>query len=186
MQVSKILTDMRLDDDIKLMIATRLLEMRAHTWWNSMKSRSTTTLTWLDFLRKFDCQYYTYFHKKEKNRKFLSLKQGSLIVKEYEAHFNELVSYVPDLVKTEWDQANYFEEGLRNEIRDRLTVTCKEPYKEVVQMALRAEKLETENRRIRAEFAKRKNLITSSSQPSKKGKDSFASGSVITTSVASN
>ncbi|EOX99993.1 Gag protease polyprotein [Theobroma cacao] len=132
---------MGLDDDMKLMVATRLLEKRARTWWNSVKSHSATPQTWSDFLREFDGQYFTYFHQKEKKREFLSLKQGNLTVEEYETRFNELMLYVPDLVKSEQNQASYFEEGLRNEIRERMTVTGREPHKEVVQMALRAEKL---------------------------------------------
>ncbi|WRX22757.1 hypothetical protein QQP08_015244 [Theobroma cacao] len=116
--------------------------------------------------------------------KFLRHLMGSLTVEKYEARFNELMSYVPDLVKTELDQANYFEEGLRNEIRDCMTVIGRKPYKEVVQMALRAKKLATKNRSIWAEFAKRRNPNIFSSQPSKKGKDSSASRSVTTASVA--
>ncbi|EOY16470.1 Gag protease polyprotein [Theobroma cacao] len=99
--VSETLSDMRLDDDMKLMVATRLLEKRARTWWNSVKSRSATPQTWSDFLREFDGQYFTYFHQKEKKREFLSLKQGNLTVEEYETRFNELMLYVPDLVKSE-------------------------------------------------------------------------------------
>ncbi|XP_017979859.1 PREDICTED: uncharacterized protein LOC108662790 [Theobroma cacao] len=176
---------MKLEDEMKLMVATKLLEKRARIWWNSVKSRSTTPLTWSNFLQEFDGQYYTYFHQKEKKREFLSLKHGNLTIKKYEACFNELMSYVLDLVKTEQDQANYFEEGLRNEIRDRMTIIGKELYKEVVQMALRAEKLAIENRRIRVKFAKRKNLNISSSQPSKKGKDLSTSGIATIASVAS-
>ncbi|XP_017972677.1 PREDICTED: uncharacterized protein LOC108661200 [Theobroma cacao] len=166
-QVSETLSDMRLDDDLKLMVATRLLEKRARTWWNSVKSRSTTLQIWSDFLREFDGQYFTYFHQKEKKREFLSLKQGNLTVEEYEARFNVLMLYVLDLVKSEQDQANYFKEGLRNEIRERMIVTGKEPHKEVVQMALRAEKLSNENRRMRVESAKRRNPSVSFSQPPK-------------------
>ncbi|EOY19843.1 Gag protease polyprotein [Theobroma cacao] len=44
-QVSKTLSNMRLEDDMKLMVATQLLEKRARTWWNSVKSRTTTPLT---------------------------------------------------------------------------------------------------------------------------------------------
>ncbi|EOX94106.1 DNA/RNA polymerases superfamily protein [Theobroma cacao] len=138
-QVSETLSDMGLDDDMKLMVATRLLKKRARTWWNSVKSRSATPQTWSDFLKEFD--------------------------EEYETRFNELMLYVPNLVKSEQDQASYFEEGLRNEIRERMIVTGREPYKEVVQMALRAEKLAIENRRIRTEFAKMRNPNMSSSQP---------------------
>ncbi|EOY19000.1 Gag protease polyprotein [Theobroma cacao] len=53
-QVSETLSDMGLDDDMKLMVATRLLEKRARTWWNSVKSRSATPQIWSDFLREFD------------------------------------------------------------------------------------------------------------------------------------
>ncbi|WRX12256.1 Retrotransposon gag domain - like 10 [Theobroma cacao] len=144
-----------------------------------MKSHSTTPQTWSNFLREFDGQYFTYFHQKEKKREFLSLKQGNLTVEEYETRFNELMLYVPDL-------ANYFEEGLHNEIREPMIVTSKESYKEVVQMALRAEKLATENRRIRAEFAKRRNLPTFPGQSLKRGRDSTSTaGSTTSASVAS-
>ncbi|WRX10634.1 Retrotransposon gag domain - like 10 [Theobroma cacao] len=134
-QVSETLTDMGLDDEMKLKVATRLFEKKARTWWNSVKSRSPIPLTWTDFLREFDGQCYTYFHQKEKKREFLSLKQGNLTIEEYETRFNELMLYVPELVRLEQDQANYFEEGLRNEIRERMIMTGKKSYKEVVQMA---------------------------------------------------
>ncbi|WRX21066.1 zinc finger protein [Theobroma cacao] len=126
-----------------------------------------------------------WINQKEKNREFLSLRQGNFTVEEYEARFNELMLYVPDLVKSEQDQTNYFEEGLCNEIRERMTVTGREPHKKVVQMALRADKLANENRRIRAEFANRKNSSVSSSQPPKRGKDSTASRSTTSISVTS-
>ncbi|WRX14201.1 zinc finger protein [Theobroma cacao] len=184
-QVLETLSDMRLDDDMKLMVTTRLLEKRAHTWWNSVKSGSTTPQTWSDFLREFDGQYFTYFHQKENNREFLSLKQKNLIVEEYETRFKELILYVSDLVKSEQDQASYFKEGLCNEIREWMTVTGRELHKEVVQMALRAEKLATENRRIRTEFAKRRNPGMSSSQPVKIDKDSAISGSTTSIFVTS-
>ncbi|WRX29352.1 zinc finger protein [Theobroma cacao] len=58
--------------------------------------------------------------------------------------------------------------------------------KEVVRMALRAEKLANENRRMRAELAKRINLSVSSSQPPKRGKDSSVSGSTTTVSITSS
>ncbi|WRX10271.1 Retrotransposon gag domain - like 10 [Theobroma cacao] len=158
LDVSETLADMRLDDEMKLKAATR----------------------------EFDGQFYTYFHQKEKKREILSLKQGNMTIEEYETRFNELMSYVPELVRLEQDQVNYFEEGLRNEIRKRMIVTSNESYKEVVQMALRAEKLVTENRRIRAEFTKRKNLLTLPGQSSKRGRDSTSTaGSTTSASVAS-
>ncbi|EOY00084.1 Gag protease polyprotein [Theobroma cacao] len=154
-QVSETLSDMRLEDDMKLIVATRLLEKRARTWWNSM-------------------------------REFLDLKQGNLTVEEYEARFNKLMLYLPDLVKSEQDQASYFEEGLHNEIRERMAVIGRKPHKEVVQMALRAEKLANENKRMRAEIVKRRNPSGSSSQQPKRDKDSMASGSTTSASITSS
>ncbi|EOY13520.1 Gag protease polyprotein [Theobroma cacao] len=162
-----------------------IIREEGSTWWNSVKSRSTTPQTWSDFLKEFDGLYFTYFHQKEKKREFLSLKQENLTVEEYKTRFNELMLYVPNLVKYEQDKASYFEEELRNEIKERMTVTGKEPHKEVVQMALRAEKLATENRKISTEFAKRKNPGISSSQPVKRGKDSAISGSTTSVSMTS-
>ncbi|XP_017985280.1 PREDICTED: uncharacterized protein LOC108663899 [Theobroma cacao] len=57
--------------------------------------------------------------------------------------------------------------------------------KEVVQMALRVEKLANENRSLRAEVAKRRNLSVFSSQPPKRGKDSSVSRSTTTILVTS-
>ncbi|WRX18079.1 zinc finger protein [Theobroma cacao] len=109
-----------------------------------------------------------------------------MTIEEYETRFNELMLYVPKLVRLEQDQVNYFEEELRNEIRKRMIVTGKESYKKVVKMALRAEKLATENRRIRAKFAKRRNSPTFSGQSSKRGRDSTSTaGSTTSASVAS-
>ncbi|WRX25693.1 Retrotransposon gag domain - like 10 [Theobroma cacao] len=184
--VSETLADMGLDDEMKLKVATRLFEKRARTWWSSVKSRSPTSLTWTNFLREFDGQYYTYFHQKEKKREFLSLKQGNMTIEEYETCFNELILYIPKLVRLEQDQVNYLEEGLRNEIRERMIVTGKESYKKVVQMALRAEKLAIEKRQIRVEFIKRRNPPTFLSQSSKRGRDlTSAIGSTTSASVAS-
>ncbi|WRX14972.1 Reverse transcriptase domain - like 10 [Theobroma cacao] len=64
-----------------------------------------------------------------------------------------------------------------------MTVTGREPHKKVVQIALRAEKLANENMRMRAEFAKRRNMSVSSSQLPKRGKNSSASGSTTSVSV---
>ncbi|WRX08784.1 hypothetical protein QQP08_001271 [Theobroma cacao] len=104
------------------------------------------------------------------------IEEGSYLVE-----FDE----VPFHYSSDMDQASYFEEGLRNEIGERMIVAGREPHKEVVQMALRAEKLATENRRIRTEFSKRKNPGMSSNQPVKRGKDSVTSGSTTSIFVTS-
>ncbi|OMO68118.1 Retrotransposon gag protein [Corchorus olitorius] len=135
------MTDMGIDDEIKLKVVTRFLEGRAETWWESVKARNTTPLTWGDFLREFDDQYYTHFYQKEKQREFLNLVQGGMTVEGYEPKFKELISYVPSLIRNEEDRCSYFEEGLNTAIRERMPISGDESYKKVVQMALQAQKL---------------------------------------------
>ncbi len=92
---------------MKLLIVVRLLDGRARAWWDTVRNRLGVPPTWADFLREFDNQYFTRFHQKEKRREFMNLKQGQMTVEEYEGKFNELIPYVPDLVRSDADQASY-------------------------------------------------------------------------------
>ena len=58
--------DMSLVDELKLKVAIRLLDKRASVWWENLRSRAHTQLTWTDFLKEFDEEYYTYFHRNMK------------------------------------------------------------------------------------------------------------------------
>ena len=39
------LTDMERDDDLKLRVATRLIDKSAATWWDNLKLHATTPIT---------------------------------------------------------------------------------------------------------------------------------------------
>ena len=43
--VSDTLTDMELDDELKLRVATRLMDKSTATWWDNLKLRSITPVT---------------------------------------------------------------------------------------------------------------------------------------------
>ena len=45
-RVSDILTDMKLNDDLKLRVATRLIDKSAATWLDNLKLRVVTSVTW--------------------------------------------------------------------------------------------------------------------------------------------
>ena len=40
------LIDMELDDELKLRVATRLIDKSAITWWDNLKLRATALVTW--------------------------------------------------------------------------------------------------------------------------------------------
>ena len=54
---------MELDDDLKLRVATRLIDKSATTWWDNLKLRATTPVTSDMFVREFNEQFYTRFHR---------------------------------------------------------------------------------------------------------------------------
>ena len=58
---------MELDDELKLRVATRLMNKNAATWWDNLKLCSTTLVTEL-FIPKFNKQYYTHFHRDKKRQ----------------------------------------------------------------------------------------------------------------------
>ena len=67
-RVSNILTDIELDNELKLRVATRLLDKSAIVWWDNMKLCSPTPVTWNNFVRKFNKQYYTHFYCDQKQQ----------------------------------------------------------------------------------------------------------------------
>ena len=53
---------MELDDELKLKVATRLIDKNVTTWWDNLKLKSTVPVTWNLFVQEFNEQYYTHFH----------------------------------------------------------------------------------------------------------------------------
>ena len=68
-----------------------------------------------------------------------------------------MAKFVPEMSRSEEYLCSKFEEGLNLEIREKMSVSGSQNYKEVVQLALRAEKLANE-RGNKGKFQKRKGL----------------------------
>ncbi|KAH7678998.1 Retroviral ribonuclease H protein [Dioscorea alata] len=103
----------------------------------------------------------------------MRLVQGNKTVTEYETELKDLATFVPELAPTEEVLCSKFEVGLNLGIRERMTVTSKQSFKEMVQSALRAEQLVREGKRVRKNIAKRRSLVMG--QPSKKSKSEGSS-----------
>ena len=69
-RVSDTLNDMELDDELKLKVATRLIDKSAATWWDNLKLRVSTPITWNLFVQEFNGQFYTRFHRDQKRKEF--------------------------------------------------------------------------------------------------------------------
>ena len=53
-RVTITLTDMELNDSLKLKVAIRLMDKSAATWWDNLKLRISTPITWELFVQEFN------------------------------------------------------------------------------------------------------------------------------------
>ena len=90
-------------------------------------------------------------------------------VVEYKTELRELAEFVPEVINFEDYLCSKFEEVLNLEVREKISVSGNQSYKEVVQLALRVEKLANEILN-RGKFQKRKSFGFLSGQYSKKSK----------------
>ncbi|GFY96672.1 hypothetical protein Acr_11g0009780 [Actinidia rufa] len=67
----------------------------------------------------FNEEYFPEMIRDQKIQEFLNLKQGDMIVVEYNAKFMELSRYAPHIVSTESRKARRFEAGLRWNIKNK-------------------------------------------------------------------
>ena len=114
---------MKLNDELKLRVITRLIDKSAATCWDNLKLRSTVSVTWDFFVQEFNEQYYTHFHKDQKKQEFFGLKQFGKSVTKYEIELRELVEFFPKLATSEEYLCSKFEDGLSLEIRKKMSIT---------------------------------------------------------------
>ncbi|XP_042024003.1 uncharacterized protein LOC121771256 [Salvia splendens] len=89
-----------------------LLQDNAYYWWETVPRAMIhpPVLSWDDFLREFGDKYMPPVYHDEKQREFLSLKQGSMSVADYEVKFTQLSRYASALLPTKQDKCRRFEE----------------------------------------------------------------------------
>lgn len=98
----------------------------------------------------------------------MQLSHGGKSATDYETELKDLANFVPELVGYDGVFCSKFEAGLNLNVKERMVVSGNQSYKQVVQLAFRAEKLVLEGRRIRESMSKRK--IAEMSQPLKKSR----------------
>ncbi|XP_020270924.1 uncharacterized protein LOC109846109 [Asparagus officinalis] len=95
---------------------------------------------WSTFVKLFREKYFPLYVQSRKKRELMELQQDDMTVEEYEAKFNELSRYAPELVVEEFDKIEMFENGLRPEIHQKVIVVMSKTFEEAVERAKRAEK----------------------------------------------
>lgn len=116
-KVKKTMIQINIPEDLRVNYATQLLSDWAMIWWETVQLRQATEiLTWRDFKSAFENQFYSRYHRKVKEYEFLALRQGEMLVLEYERWFYDLSLFAPHYVLTEEHMIEKLKDGFRQEL----------------------------------------------------------------------
>ena len=125
--------------------AVSLLQGAAYDWWKLVLRNPLlpNLISWDFFVQEFQTKYVTDDYKETMCKQFLNMRQGNLIVAEYEKEFSRLSKYAPELVLTKTFRCRQFEDGLKESIKRYLTtVTSLQAvnFYQLMQAAMKIEK----------------------------------------------
>ena len=143
-------------------LATQQLEGAALFWWEASREQyDVADLEWEDFRGMFEENFIPSAVKSQLAREFQDLTQGSLTVAQYVKKFNELSRYAPYLIDTEEKKNEKFIDGLGHHISKLVTVSDREPFSRVVDLAL---KFERKEQKFQTERASQKAKVSETSR----------------------
>ncbi|XP_020080555.1 uncharacterized protein LOC109704198 [Ananas comosus] len=136
----------------KVHLATRYLERTAKVWWKRLKqdrSPDLPPLTWEEFWGLLYAKYFPDSEKKKLQEQFRKLKQGNRSIGEYEREFSHIIDCVPEVVRDDRDQADWFKRGLQSDIYKVVHALKLTTFTEVLDRALWVEQGNTHIREER-------------------------------------
>ncbi|XP_042065447.1 uncharacterized protein LOC121808957 [Salvia splendens] len=150
-ELERIFDFMGCTDKERLACVTYQLTGPADFWWETkrrtMDPARREALTWEEFKEEVYDKYVPMSYRRAKIVEFHTLKQGSMMVTEYDRTLCEMTRYVPELVDTDKNMAAKFCFGLRPEIRAAVASRRGIPYSEVLGCALYVEEALPKNER---------------------------------------
>ena len=109
-RVTKVFDGLGVAEDFKVVLETYLFNGEADHWWESVKRRrDICALTWGEFDQIFQDKYFPKSVRDRMKADFLTLRQGSTTVVEYERRFTELSCYAMEFISTKANRAKRFE-----------------------------------------------------------------------------
>ena len=139
-RVSEIYAVMGCSDEHKVLFSGFLMVARAKDWWEAIKRRHPTGVTWDQFRQAFIDRFYPRSYQDAKIEEFFKLEQRSLTVTEYEQRFSELVKFVPMIQENEEHKCKRFMVGLNVRIKVHLAWASQNNFGELVEAALKVER----------------------------------------------
>ena len=139
-RVSEIYTVMGCSDEQKVLFSGFLMAARAKDWWEAIKRRHPTGVTWDQFRQAFTDRFYSRSYRDAQIEEFFRLEQRSLTVTKYEQRYSELVKLVPMIQENEEQKCKRFMTGLNFRIKVHLAWASQNNFGELVEAALKVER----------------------------------------------
>ncbi|KAL4032900.1 hypothetical protein IC575_005983 [Cucumis melo] len=107
-------------EDQKVQCAVFMLTDRGTSWWETterMLGGDMGHITWKKFKESFYAKFFSASLRDAKRQGFLNLKQNDRTVEQYDAEFDMLSRFAPEMIETEAARADKFVRGLRLDIQ---------------------------------------------------------------------
>ncbi|KAL0551236.1 hypothetical protein IC582_010322 [Cucumis melo] len=111
---------MKYPEDQKVQCAVFMLTDRGTAWWETterMLGGDVSQITWQQFKESFYAKFFSTSLRDAKRQEFLNLEQGDMTVEQYDAEFDMLSRFAPEMIATEAARADKFVRGLRLDIQ---------------------------------------------------------------------
>ncbi|KAL0537704.1 hypothetical protein IC582_026689 [Cucumis melo] len=111
---------MKCPEDQKVQCAVFMLTDRGTAWWETterMLGGDVSQITWQQFKESFYAKFFFASLRDAKRQEFLNLEQGDMTVEQYDAEFDMLSRFAPEMIATEAARADKFVRGLRLDIQ---------------------------------------------------------------------
>ncbi|KAL0561469.1 hypothetical protein IC582_001897 [Cucumis melo] len=111
---------MKCPEDQKVQCAVFMLTDRGTAWWETterMLGCDVSQITWQQFKESFYAKFFSASLRDAKRQEFLNLEQGDMTVEQYDAEFDMLSRFAPEMIATEAARADKFVRGLRLDIQ---------------------------------------------------------------------
>ncbi|KAL0556632.1 hypothetical protein IC582_005146 [Cucumis melo] len=111
---------MKCPEDQKVQCAVFMLTDRGTAWWETterMLGGDVSQITWQQFKESFYAKFFSASLRDAKRQEFLNLEQGDMTVEQYDAEFDMLSRFAPDMIATEAARADKFVRGIRLDIQ---------------------------------------------------------------------
>ncbi|TYK23829.1 gag protease polyprotein [Cucumis melo var. makuwa] len=111
---------MKCSEEQKVQCAVFFLEDRGTAGWETaerMLGGNVSKITWDQFKENFYAKFFSANVKHAKLQEFLNLEQGDMTVEQYDAEFDMLFRFAPDVVRDEAARIEKFVRGLRLDLQ---------------------------------------------------------------------